>query len=283
MSTLPQKFEYANVANNPVDKLWIPPDHTLVHVIELSKTVKCVIFRDKSVLTISFSSLTYQTLANFLYTGYQLIMYQNLEDIDKDDRICNCFSSSTNMKMNSFFKYWAKRFFDQAKDIIAKFIQENDFRERKSIILTGMSMGGAMAQCFFYYLEMFRVSVDYNNIEIHVKSFGSPRIGNQALKNWFNMFGNNVINYTICIQLDEKGMTCDPVCYFPSSDYGYVNNHNLKYMHNKREFDYSLIQNRGKNTCITFMNFFRELTFIKKDDLKLWVKIHQFDEYMKNL
>ena len=267
MYSLSEKFEHANIANNSSNNIWIPNDHILVSVIELSKTIKCVVFRVKSCLKISFSSLTYHTLFDFLYTGYQIIMYQNLEQVD-----------DTFIKMNSFFKYWAKKFFIKLENIIKEFIQE---KGAKNILLTGMSMGGAMSQCFFYYLMSSKIIPE--KIIINVKAFGSPRIGNDTLNNWFMAYKNNIINYTICVSHNDE-IVSDPVCYFPSAYHGYVNNFNLQFRYNKKIYDsYLSIGNYNKDTDITFSNFFREWSFIKKDDLKIWIITHQYDPYMKNL
>lgn len=263
--SLTEQFRVSNVANNPSNSLWIPYGYTFVRTIEFSLTVKCVIIRRKTVMRISFSSFTFQNIFNFLNIGYQLVKNQHIKIVDQEAGI----------GMNAFFQYWSKMFFDQAKGTILSFLNESQTRR---LVLQGMSMGGAMAQCFYYYLKTS--GIIKKCLELNVMAFGSPRIGNVQLGKWISG-QNQVHNYSICIDLDGV-MTGDPVCYFPSKKYGYTNNHNLIPRHKNKLYGGD-ISNRNSDTDVSFRNFWNEWTFIKKTDLRVWDAVHSYDEYIENI
>jgi hypothetical protein len=211
-------------------------------------------------MRISFSSFTFQNIFNFINVGYQLIKNQNIETVDE----------KSNVGMNSFFLYWSKMFFARAKETIISFMKEKCSRK---IIIQGMSMGGAMSQCFYYHLKNSTLP-EYN---VSVMAFGSPRIGNNELRNWFLHVKADVINYSICVEVDGKLMG-DPVCYFPTEKRGYVNNYNLT-IKNSNEVYCGYFHNMDSDTDVSFKNFCKEWTFIKKEDLKIWQAVHNFEEY----
>jgi hypothetical protein len=255
-------FEVSNVANNPVDNLWIPDGYRFVEAVEFSKTVKCIIFRNDTEMKVSFSSFTFQNLFNFLNIGYQLLSYQGIKMLDE------------NIGMNSFFYYWSNEFWKRTKKVITEFTDEQD---TNTLILTGMSMGAAMAQCFYYHFKNSNLSI----ANTRVLAFGSPRIGNSGIQDWFNNQNDIITNYTICSTVGKHIMV-DPVCLFPSEKHGYVNNKCLTVMNNRKVYTQEPY-NMKSDTDVNFMNFWNEWSFIKNDDLKVWEAVHQFEEYMKHL
>lgn len=262
---LTKQFEISNVANNPANNLWIPDGHEWVETIEFSKTLKCVLFRSENTLRLSFSSFTFQTIFNFINVGFQLLQYQNIVTVDDEK----------NIGMNAFFSHWASRFLERTTEYIVDFLAKN---ENAEIVLQGMSMGGAMSQCFYYYL--MNSDIRMGKSIVRVVAFGSPRVGNSQLREWFAE-QRFIVNYAICIPLDGKVMG-DPVCYFPSAKLGYSNNHNMTHMNEKNVYNGDF-HNSASDTDVNFKNFLSDLSFIKKDDLRVWCVVHTFEEYMKHL
>lgn len=261
--SLAHLFEVSNVANNVVSNLWIPEGYALVKAIEFSKTMKCIIFRKSNEMKISFSSFTFQNVFNFLNIGYQLLAGQELQMLDES------------IGMNSFFHYWSYEFFKEAEKVITDFSNEDG---TENLVLTGMSMGGAMSQCFYYHVKN---SALMSKLNVSVLAFGSPRVGNAGLQKWFDEQGDSVTNYTICSEVDGKIMV-DPVCLFPPKKYGYVNNKSLTVYHSRKVYEGKPF-NMYTDTDVSFANFWEEWTFIKNADQMVWDVVHQFNEYMKHL
>jgi predicted lipase len=74
----------------------------------------------------------------------------------------------------------------------------------KYVQVTGHSLGGGVALLFGAYLAYI-----YNNIHVHVVTFGAPRVGNRALKTWCDTKSN-----LVCVRVYNKKDIVPKLPYF---------------------------------------------------------------------
>jgi hypothetical protein len=262
--SLPELFQVANAANNPLDRLWIPEGNTFVQTVAYGGTMKALLFQTEDTMTISFSSLTTTDgVMDFCVKGWEMIRDQDLVRVSGSDE--------EPFRINNYFNKWSKMFVDATIEIINAFFSEQG---NKKLVLTGMSMGGAMSHGFAYNLH---ANYDFPH-RVEVLAFGSPRIGNKYLNDWIVKYCI-VTNYSIIVKMEGLDYV-DPVIHFPCKDVDYVNNPNLVL---KR--DHKIVFDKPINsmTNISASNFIKEWSFIPLDVLPAWNLIHQFQSYMDNL
>jgi hypothetical protein len=258
---LPSFYKVANVANNPARALWIPEGYEFTKTVSFSGTMKAVMMKstETETMTISFSSLTpFFWPIDFLYKAWSIISDQELVVVEHE------------IKMNKFFNTWSEQFVDVAYSEIEKFFDDGG----QKIVLTGMSMGGSMAQCFSYYLH----AKHDIQIPVEVISFGAPRVGNEDLVYLISKW-SSITNYAVVVDM-SNGSYVDPAVHFPSSDKGYVNNPNIVMRQGHETTDKKI---SSYETNISFETFKKEWTFIPNSVLPAWNSAHQYWAYMQNL
>lgn len=255
---LSERFRWANVANNLATCLWIPEGTHFVETVYMSGTMKGVMFKenDSNTAYISFSSLVPFWFLDFLVKGWYII---------KDQELVDC---GNGIQMNRFFHYWSKLFVERFIPVLGK-------TQIDKLVITGMSMGGAMSQCFAY--NLLTQLGDTRHFKVEVLAFGSPRVGNAELGKWLTE-NVTIVNYSVVVKIGDK-FWGDPACYFPCSE-GYVNNPNLKLKRMGEEFCGSV---ESDSTDISFTTLKREWSFVPLSVLPAWNKAHQFHTYMDNL
>lgn len=213
-----------------------------------------IIFRvyiQEKTLIVTFSPFNNEKWSEYLRIGFQLVWYQN---INKSG-------------MNTFFHDTSLYFAEKVSKKFKSFFRKPD----ANLVITGMSMGGALGQCFYYHLKP--------DVQTRIYSFGSPRIGNGDLYNWFKNRKNlYIVNYAL-FKMVGKYRKVDPVCIFPSQYRGdYSHNYNLTMI-----FDGTVASSAWQyidqlDTDISLYGLICNCGF-DKETSRLWELIHDTDAY----
>lgn len=201
--------------------------------------IECIVYlQKKTTAIITFSPFDFKDYRS-LKTGFQLIFYQNIQNMG-------------NVGMNSFFNTVSSYFCEKVKfppDVTKLYI-------------TGISMGGAIGQCFYYHF------VQNHKMPTKIFSFGSPRVGDKNLHDWFEK-NVDIKNYVLV-----KNNKIDPVCLFPSGG-EYINNANLKTIGRISKIS-------QPDTEITFKSLLYNFG-LERSVSELWDEIHNISEYYESL
>lgn len=216
--------------------------------------IKCRIYKTQGTLIVTFSPFNCENWLDYLRIGGKLVWQQDM---------VSCGSAG---KMNRFFHNVSREF--------VKCIREKNPKFSKMII-TGMSMGAALGQCFYYHFKP--------RVQTRIYAFGSPRIGDIRLRNWFeNQKKLKITNYAL-FKLIDNVKRIDPVCLFPSCAYGqYVDNAHMTMIYNRKIVEQAEYFIYGHDTEITPWSVFYNCGLSKKVR-KLWDLIHDTDEYYDQL
>jgi hypothetical protein len=224
-------------------------DQISVWYEEQIEGITCRIYKIEKTMIVTFSPFDCQNFIDYFRIGGKLVWQQDMIDC-KDG------------KMNRFFHNVSQNFVDRIRAKKPKF---------SKLIITGMSMGAALGQCFYYH---FKPSV---NTKIY--AFGSPRIGDANLRSWFEKRNSlTIANYAL-FRLVDGCKRIDPVCLFPSCKYGvYVNNSNMKMLYEGQLFDQAEYIIDGPDTEITLLSILCNCG-LDKETSHLWDLIHDTDKY----
>lgn len=211
--------------------------------------IKCKIYRHNSTLIVTFSPFNCDNCLDYFRIGGKIVWQQDMIDCGVG-------------KMNRFFHNVSKEFADRLRLKNPKF---------SNLIISGMSMGAALGQCFYYH---FRPSV-----KTTIHAFGSPRVGDSNLRNWFQSQKKlKITNYAL-FKLVNNVKKIDPVCLFPSCRYGpYVNNANMTMLYDGKIINQAEYSIDGPDTDITLMSIISNCG-LDKNSGYLWDLIHDTDEY----
>jgi hypothetical protein len=224
--------------------------------------IRLKIYKYGKKMIVCFSPFNCEKIIHHLYNGAMILWKQDTINIDIGN-------------VNRFFYDIS---LELSKEIMSK-IRDFFFSGKKKLIITGMSLGGALGQCFYIH---FRNLIGDYQTTIH--SFGSPRIGDIKLAKWFISQNKlEITNYGL-FELDSDNIKrIDPVCLFPSRKYGnYVNNVNLKMIFRKQIVDHAEYNIDQPDTEITPLSIICNLGLDKKTS-ELWDKIHDTDLYFSNI
>jgi hypothetical protein len=140
------------------------------------------------------------------------------------------------------------------------------------LYITGISLGGALGQCFYYNLCN---NTNFNKKTI-ITTFGSPRIGDVKLKAWFINKKTKIYNIVL-FKKYEIYRKPDPVCLFPGYD-NYTNNSNLFMLINNQLVPYA---DNYIPEDLPKMDIYN--LFTNGDISKEWNDIHDIGEYYEHL
>lgn len=130
-----------------------------------------------------------KVIVAFKGTSSMANMMKNLQSIVKDP-LSQLSSKFNNGASGSGF---IQELAPNLNDIVNKLkILAN--RGAKRIVITGHSLGGALASLFGYYL---RITNDFTNIPIHIVTFGEPTVFDDIARNDFNRFLNSNVGEPI--------------------------------------------------------------------------------------
>lgn len=221
--------------------------------------IKLKIYQSKKTLIVSYSPFNCDQLTHHLYNGGLIVWKQDTIDIDIG--AVNRFFYETSLSLASDILPNIKKFFK---------------KHQAKLIISGMSLGGALGQSF--YLHFRRLVGDYPTI---IHSFGSPRVGDMKLSDWFICQKNLQISNYALFELDSDNIKrIDPVCLFPSRRYGnYVNNPNLKMLFRKKIIDQADYYIDQPDTEITPLSLCCNFGLDKRT-CELWEAIHDTDLYL---
>ena len=228
------------------------PDFKQLASIEYDATIKGFLYEYRNNYIVTFTPYDYKGLLSYLKTGMKLLYNQDLTRLEDGG-------------MNSFFYRYSLRFFEDMKPFFTKKV--------KKIYVTGISMGGAMSQCFYYHLH----SILPPSTSTILYTFGSPRIGDGKLMQWFTRQKKLHLKNIFLLKLvQQDGITqriYDPVCTFPNRE-EYINNANLYGLcHNKLLSDgTSLIDRELYEFTLCNLFFSSALS-------KAWEETHNIEEY----
>lgn len=180
--------------------------------------------------------------------------------------------------INQFFYDNALLFYNDLKPYI-----QNHFSSfpNCNLFITGIGLGGALTQAFYYHISDY---ISYLNVKIVINTFGSPRIGDYRLREWFYGQPNlSIHNYALFKKFGFYKRV-DPVITFPpeTNHYHYVNNANLIMIYNNKisnDAEYHIDQD---DMTITIPNMIKRI-FVSSDIFKYWNDIHTVDEYYTNI
>jgi hypothetical protein len=232
----------------------------LVKNTVLNQTLQSFLYTCGTDLVLTFTPFNPQDLQGLL-VGVKLWYYQNMIRTQNGD-------------INKFFYDNALLFYNDLKSYIhAHFTKYTKSR----LYITGISMGGALSQAFFYHIKNL-------DKKIIITTFGSPRIGDVKLRDWFCQQKNlKISNYAL---FKKFGLykKVDPVITFPHRNKTqlYVNNANLLMIYNKvikKNVDCHIDQ---PDISITIPSLIKRL-FVSCELDKYWEDIHNIDEYYESI
>tara|TARA_B110000908_G_C10168476_1_gene409619 strand:+ start:229 stop:894 length:666 start_codon:yes stop_codon:yes gene_type:complete len=194
-----------------------------------------------------------------LFVGVQIWYYQNI------------------MKngMNQFFHDKSLLFYTTFKDVILSHFKNHPTGH---LYITGISMGGALSQCFYYHLRKDM------NCNTTIMTFGSPRVGDATLRGWFyDQAKLKIVNYA----LFKKFGLCkriDPVVTLPHMDttQHYTNNANLQMMYHNKISDLAEASIDQDDFRLSVGSFVKKI-FVTSALDKYWEEIHNIGEYYDGL
>jgi len=241
------------------------PDLQLVKKYNYNSIIKGILYKYKSNLIITFGCYDYcGDVFSFASTGFQLWYYQNMKKI-------GCLG------INTFFHNYSKLIYNEFESYINDHIKAFP---KGHIYITGISMGGALSQCFYYHFKQTTQS----SYRVSISTFGSPRIGDANLRKWFmnNTKSGLTINNYVLFKLIDGYKKADPVVLFPhcSTSNCYVNNAKLTMIFNKqieKSVNASNIIDQP-DTDITLKSLICGSHYSK-----YWDEIHDLEQYYNNL
>lgn len=161
---------------------------------------ECYIYEQKEDLIMTFTCYDATDLMSLWY-GLKMWSKQNLNK----------------MGMYQFLADLASDYYEQLKPFLNTHFKKYP---KGNLYITGISIGGALSQIFYYYLKQ-----DFDPLT-NITTFGSPRIGNQKLKNWYLDQKKLTLSNYVLFNADKQ---VDPIVVCPQSNekQPYVNNANL--------------------------------------------------------
>lgn len=245
-------------------------DMVIVKTVEFNATTKAYVYKCASSpgeYVLTFTPFDFKSIGSFIRTGVALIRNQHLVNV------------GGTVRMNCFFNAISAKFINKLLDYLQSL-------RISTLHMTGISMGGAMAQCFYYHACRGGL-----NCSVSISTFGAPRIGNLAMFNWFRKRATSkknplvIKNYAL-FKLFEGLRKIDPVCLFPAStqmkDYRYCNNYALTMIFDGGFYEHADYHIDQPDTNITF----RSLAWNFGLDVRTaeyWDKIHDIGVYFKAL
>ena len=215
--------------------------------------ITCRVYKINKTMIVTFSPFHCEKLIDYFRIGGKLIWQQDMVD---------CVVG----KMNRFFHNVSQNFARRIRDKKPKF---------SKLIITGMSMGAALGQCFYYHFKPL--------VETKIYAFGSPRIGDADLRSWFEKQRHLTITNYGLFKLVDGFKRIDPVCLFPSCKYGlYVNNANMTMLYDGQIVAQAEYIIDGPDTEITPLSILCNCG-LDKETSRLWDLIHDTDEYFRFL
>ena len=233
----------------------------LVKNTVLNQTLQSFLYKSGKDLVLTFTSYEPTDLKG-LWTGVMIWYYQNM--------VTTPFGS-----MNQFFHDKSLIFYNDMKEDIQKHFTKHS---KGYLYITGISMGGAMSQAFYYHIQPIQKTI--------ITTFGSPRIGDMNLRDWFYSCCKNKLSICNYALFKQFGLCkrVDPVITFPHKDnkQRYVNNSNLIMIYKNilsNNAEYSIDQD---DIHITVSHII--CNFLVSSELdKYWQEIHNIDEYYNGL
>lgn len=234
-----------------------PSDFVNVQSVTNKLGIDCHVYKCGNDRVVTFSPFDYKSLMSFVSTGASLLYKQDM--VSLDGGVC----------MNRFFHDNAKEFYDMVRPAL---------KCRGKIYITGVSMGGSIGLCFSYFVRELK-----KKSTVRVHTFGSPRVGNLALRNWFDR-NVTVDNYTL-VRVVNGVKRVDPVCLFPSTTYGCYVNNNLQAIFNKEIMKDASVYMDQPDTHITLTSVAWNARNggLDKDTAQLWDEIHDIGRYFEDL
>jgi hypothetical protein len=214
--------------------------------------IHCRIYQSGKQYVITFTPFDYVTLSSYVRTGVGILTKQDLVDL------------GNGIGMNRFFHDVARAFVSDITSVIPS---------KSTIYIAGISMGGSIGLCASYFLHL----AGYTRIRI--TTFGSPRVGNLQLRNWFD--GKNVNNYALLMKIDDV-RRIDPVCLFPSTSYGAYVNNSLQGIYERKVVPNPLLYVDQEDTDLSLTKIVFSLGF-PSSVARLWNEIHTIETYYEAL
>ena len=224
---------------------------TLVKCVSFDNTVKGFLYEYEGDYIMTFTPYDYKGLYSFVKTGIKLLWKQDMVKVDHG-------------RMNRFFHDYSLMFYKEFEP----YFKDINY---KKLYITGISMGGAMGQCFYYHLRNH-----LRNRKTIIYAFGSPRIGDQELNDWFMSDRELEIKNIVLFKFYGSGKKADPVCTFPNQQ-DYVFNPNFYMLYEHQMFG------NGTSYIKTNPTFKIRDLFYGSETCELWENIHNIGEYAKHL
>lgn len=232
---------------------------SLKKVAEINSTCKAFFYTNMDDILITFSAFDFISTKDFITTAVKLYTQYSLVNKNKEN----------NISISKFFNDHSLFFIE----LLREYLEKIDTKRTKNIYLSGISMGGAMAQAFCY--NLYQLYPHLKKINMNVFAFGSPRVGNANFGKWFAKNRVNVKNFVLC-----KDGEYDPVVMYPGKDdKNYVFNPNLHVIYPKEE------KEKNKKADLKHLNKqniynFGVCDFLFNQKLtKNWESIHDISEY----
>ncbi len=226
----------------------------LIKNVKFDDTIQSFLYKYGKDYILTFTPYDYKNAYSYLKTGFEILYNKDLIKVHHGF-------------MNNFFYTYSTKFVDNMKNELSTL--------KGKLYITGISLGGALGQSFYYNL--------CNNTNFdrktYITTFGAPRIGDTNLKLWFiNKMKTNMTIYNIVLfKKYEIYRKPDPVCLFPGYD-NYTNNANLFML-----IDNQLVPNADIYIPedLPKMNVYN--LFMNGDISKEWGDIHDIGEYYEHL
>ena len=215
-------------------------------------------------LVLVFSDYTTTGIKGY-FTGIKMWYYQNM-------------ISTVVGNINQFFYDNSLLFYKDIKPYIQNHLKSFP---NCNLFITGIGVGGAMSQAFYYHISNY---MSYFNVKIIINTFGSPRLGDYRLRDWFFDQPNlSIRNYALLKKFGYYKRV-DPVITFPhkTDNYHYVNNANLVMIYNNKICNNSECHIDQDDMTITIPSMIKRL-FIPSDVFEYWKDIHTINEYYENI
>jgi len=230
----------------------------LIKNVKFDETIQAFLYKHGKDYILTFTPYDYKNAYSYLKTGFEILYNKNLIKV-KDGY------------MNNFFHDYSVKFVNSMK--------EKMLNLKGKLYITGISLGGALGQCFYYNLCN---NTNFDR-QTYITTFGSPRIGDIKLKLWFmdkikEKTKNNTVVYNIVLfKKYEIYRKPDPVCLFPGYE-NYTNNSNFFMLLNNQlvpDADIYIPEDLPKMSIYNL--------FTNKDISTEWNDINNIGEYYENL
>jgi hypothetical protein len=227
-------------------------DLKLIKNIKFDDTIQSFLYQHGKDYILTFTPYDYKNAYSYIKTGFEILYNKDLIKVKHG-------------YINNFFNNYSIKFVDSMKTEMTKL--------KGKLYITGISLGGALGQSFYYNLCN---NTNFNR-KTFITTFGSPRIGDTNLKLWFLNQTNTKIYNIVLFKKYEIYRKPDPVCLFPGYD-NYTNNANLFMLLNNQ-----LVPNADNYIPedLPKMNIYN--LFMNEDISKEWSDIHDIGEYYSQL